>query len=501
MVAGREAGLLALAVLVGAGPALAETCDGGDALALNASVDFGEVVRAKAPAALFGFNVPWRDFQIGFWREGRVRPELIELLKPFKGATYRYPGGSPSNTFDWSMSRGPMADRKPVHADFGRRAKVEFGLAEFSRFLSDVDGQAILTANLTGTADTAGPLSAVADIASQFAAQVAAEFPLPCKAGASCRLLALELGNELDWPPYKMNGQDYGERAAAFRSAVAPKLAGVPWVVAGKTAAWERKDGSYEDFNRQVLAALAPGIEGLAIHPYYDGLPVPEMLRYVGKYLEAIHQVTPGGGVYVTEHARWPARPAQGPWEPTWYTTTSLGGALSTADFLLGLMPMQGVQAANWHALAAAGPWQLVRLGPDGNQLLPTALYWGLRVLRGGYLDDVVRLQYTATKQSRYSGGYDQRLVAMRGGARRSVLGINRAQQPLRLQLSIKNQAAGAATGNLAWVSAGSVEAQNTAAEPGAVKAATRAWRSAPADGPTSVCIPPLSIFAIDIAP
>src|SRR5690606_18530967 len=43
-------------------------------------------VRTTPPLQLFGFNLIWDRFQAGYWRNGRVRPEVVEWLKPFRGA-------------------------------------------------------------------------------------------------------------------------------------------------------------------------------------------------------------------------------------------------------------------------------------------------------------------------------------------------------------------------------------------------------------------------------
>ena len=495
--------LIALLALLAVSNARAEASEasacGRIAATVEAVVDFSTVVRSETPPALFGFNVPWRDFQVGFWRQGRVRPELIDLLKPFAGAGYRYPGGTPSNNFDWTQTRGPLASRRPVHADYGRRVPVEFGLAEFADFLRLVDGQAMLTANLTGIEDSTPSLEAMKPDAMTFARQVRAEFDWPCKNGASCRLQALELGNELDWPPHRLSGRAYADRANAFRSEVNSQFPGITWVAAGRTAPWEKKGEPVDEFNRTVLMAMGDGVGGLAIHPYYDGIPVPDALRYVRRYADAVNQVTPRGGVYVTEHARWPAKPIAGDWRQNWYTTTSMGGALSTSDFLLGLMPMSTVKGAHWHALSAAGPWQLVRVDPATDKLVPTALYWALRVLREGFLADVVDLRYTATNQSGYRGGYDQRLIAMSGSGTRRILGVNRGQVPLLLKVSQSAKAGPLVAEKLRWVGAESVDEQNLPEAPTRIQAKGRSISPSDQPGDAAVCVPPLSVFSLTL--
>ena len=44
----------------------------------------------------FGFNLEWVDFQQDMWDATnlQVKPAVVDWLKPFAGAVYRYPGGT-----------------------------------------------------------------------------------------------------------------------------------------------------------------------------------------------------------------------------------------------------------------------------------------------------------------------------------------------------------------------------------------------------------------------
>ncbi len=147
-----------------------------------------------------------------------------------------------------------------------------------------------------------------------------------------------------------------------------------------------------------------------------------------------------------------PRCPPSGQWKDNWYEATSLGGAISSADFLLGLMPMRAVAAANWHALATVGPWQLVRVDRSSDKLIPSPVYYGMSVLRQAYLDHVVRVDYKPTQDANYSGRYDQRIVAMRSACRRrvSLLAVNRSPHPVTLQVEWAGGRRGAGKAQLA---------------------------------------------------
>jgi alpha-N-arabinofuranosidase len=501
-----ESSRLAAACLLSLGAAAAwpQACEQPDALKLRATVTADQVQRANAPRELFGFNVPWRDFQMGYLQgDGEVRSELIELLKPFKGALYRYPGGTPSNWFDWGdATRGPREKRIALHADYERYAKADFGPDEFARFVQAVDGRAILTLNLMGPYKKPLPATGLKGPSRQFAEVVKSTPGFGCAGGKGCRVMALELGNELDWEPYKIGAAEYVQRAEAARAEVNDVLPDAVWVAHGRSAPWGLAAEDTAAFNKELARALAPRVQGFAIHPYYDGIDVPSAIGYVRSFGDTWKAVRPDAQVYVTEHARWPAEPPKGSkakWQDNWYQASGLGGAISTADFMLALMPMTYVAAANWHALATQGPWQLVRRDTGSNRLFASPIYWGMRVLRDAYLDDVVKLEYQPTKAARYGGGYDQRLVAMRGAdGRVSVLGINRAQQPMALDIDwagAKRRASGRA--QLRFITAENTSIDNDAAQPRKVEMQTQAASVAADRKRSSWCVPPRSVFSI----
>jgi hypothetical protein len=470
----------------------AQACAAAGALPLSVKVGDGPALRAQAPKALFGFNVPWRDFQLAFLRGGQVRPEVIEWLKPFGGAVYRYPGGSPSNWFDWNDALGDMASRKPLHADHNRFARVEFGVTEFVQFLERVDGEAVLTVNLVGPYKQ---LRAAAELHSDGAAFAGLVGKLPafeCRSGSRCRLFAVELGNEVDWEPHAIGAADYVQRAASFRAGIGSALPNARYIANGRTAPWDKRAADYKRFNDVVAIGLAGQVAGLAVHPYYDGISVSRALQLVDEFAAVGDKGAPA--VFVTEHARWPAQPLVGEWRQNWYQTTSLGGAISTADFLLGLIARPAVQLANWHALAGIGPWQLFEWDQKSDALTPSALYWGMRLLREAYLDDVLRSEFRSHQPARYGGGYDQRLVTMRSadGKRLSVLGINRAETALNVSFEWPRGMQPRAL-SLQWIGGGSVDSHNTAASPMQVVP----LNAKPTAAERLFCVPGNSVFAI----
>jgi hypothetical protein len=248
-----------------------------------------------------------------------------------------------------------------------------------------------------------------------------------------------------------------------------------------------------------LAKSLGPRVQGIAIHPYYDGIDVPEAIGYVRAYAKTWADLRPDAEVYVTEHARWPSKPKTGKWQDNWYQATGLGGAISTSDFMLAMMPMSSVVAANWHALSAQGPWQLVRSDRASGRLFPSPVYWGLRVLRDAYLDQVIKIDYTPTRDSNYSGGYDQRIVAMRSssGGAVSLLAVNRSPRPV--SLVVDWGAAGkrkAGRAELRWISGSSVSMDNTAEQPQAIVMNERK-QAVEARSTSTWCLPARSVFSV----
>jgi len=431
-----EAAIFWTALSVSTG-VLADECQSGDVQEVSIEVDTSKVIRADAPKELFGFNLPWRDFQLGYFRAGTVRPELLEWLAPFKGASYRYPGGTPSNWFEWRKSVGPIAQRTVVHADFERYAVPAFGLAEFADFVTAVKGRALLTLNLVGPYKNVQSPEVVATDTLEMLSYVKSQTSFGCVGGAGCSVMAWELGNELDWAPFLWPATAYLKRAGAVVSAVSPVMPEVTWVANGKTSPWDARSANYASYNQTLASGMADKVQGIAVHPYYDGISVPSAAKYVADYGKTWAAARAGAKVFVTEHARWPAQPANARWESNWYQATGLGGAISSVDFLLGILGNAQVASANWHALGVEGPWQLIRWNKTNDFLYPSPVYWGLRTVREAYLEHVVQTRYSQPAGASYTGGYDLRLVGMSSASAQSasVIGINRNAKPYKLRI------------------------------------------------------------------
>lgn len=412
-------------------------------------VDPNVVIRNNVPPALFGFNMPWINFQRGYWRNQQVRPEIIAWLKPFKGATYRYPGGDISNWFEWHKAVGPRASRGKQHTNFNNYANAEFGLDEYLDFVKAVNGLPLLTLNLKGTKqetwDDKAALKSNLDWMQYVInreGKVGTGNLTYCQPVIKCPVKWWELGNELDLGDDAWTSERYVSRSKIVGTRMLSLDPQIELIAQMTTSPWGKgRRPNASAFNNTVGAGLSHIVKGYAYHSYYDGVSIPE----INQHLEnAVNNLIPHSrglppSIFVTEHARWPEKPVFGEWQKNWAQTGDLGGAISTADYLLSQMALPNVHAMMWHELGAWGPWQLFYVDPT-DKAYPNVVYWGMRVLRDGFLDDSLQINVTSSNISAYKGGYDVRAVFMQDDTRSrySLMAVNRANAEIKAKIRVK---------------------------------------------------------------
>lgn len=496
------AGLLlcALGAQASAQTAMPASCP-ADARVQPVQIRSATVLRAAVPPALFGFDLPWYDAQIGYVRHGALRPELVEWLKPFKGAMYRYPAGSTS--FEWRRAIGPLAQRSRIGEQYvpDGAAVAELGPEEFLRLMGQVEGQPLWMLNLLGPKGRLWSTPEMLRDNLDYAQWIQTNTPRLCPRPGPCHQAAYELGNELDWPPVNWTPAQYAERALPLLQGLRRAQPQARLLVLGQTAPWDARSQTRErsSFDTELAAQLAAQSDGVTIHPYYDGHSVKVMNEFIDRLAQRYRAHNPAQQVYVTEHARWPSQPLIGRWEDNWYQASGAGGGVSSADFLLSLMPKATVGAAMWHALGVQGPWQLIKWDRRSDTLYPSPTYWALRVLREGLLDDAVQVQPALVAGTRYSGGYDLRLVAMRGsGARASLLGVNRSDRAYWMRASIDGQPLDGERLTLRRLVADARGSDNTDEDKQRFGMQQQSGREALGPGGL-VCVPPQSVFSLSL--
>lgn len=383
----------------------------------------------------FGFNLEWVGFQEDLWdrQAMSVRPEVVGALRAFRGAAYRYPGGTVANYFDWRASVGPQLARPSRRAvDWKGPLATSFGFHEYLKFLSEVNGQVWLVTNLYGVFEGESDLGELTAQAGQWSNAVR---------GAGAQALRWELGNELDRDRYQWSAEKYTTRAHKVADAIRTNDPTARFVALLQD--YDAQPGiSAQSYNTQVALAMSVLSPDYALHLYYDGSPggppIPHRLRHLCTSARAVEA---GSGkqvdIWITEHARWPSgRTTDKDWKQNWPKATNLEGAISVADMVIALSQAPGVKGAFLHSLSGTtNPWPLFHRTSSG--LRPSAVYWALRVLRESLLDEVIETRTSSRNDSGYAGGYDMRASVMADVGRRkfAVWATNRMGQEVKFHL------------------------------------------------------------------
>lgn len=407
-------------------------------------IDAAKRIKNLTPQ-FFGFNIEWVEFQLSLWDSAgkRVAPQLIEFLSAFPGAVYRYPGGTVANYFDWHAAVGDMANRRPQQVVSWRGPLVaEFGPAEFLTFVQAVNGQPWYVLNLYGRMQAEWPQSEIAKEARELARALDQE-----RQKGLPRIYRWELGNELDRDRFLWRPEKYADVASAVFAELSKAVQNFQAVALSQDwdAAKKRHGLTASEYNRYLGGALSGKVAEFASHHYYDGKPwgppVPHQLRQHCRSLGALrHSSASATAIWVTEHGRTPeGTPADKDWQRNWPQTASLAAAISVADMLIALSQDPSVKGAFIHALhATKGPWPLFhRHGTS--EVVPSAVYWALRILREALREHVLATRVDSANSSGYEGGYDLRAVALgdASGRQLSVWLVNRASRPIRVTLHI----------------------------------------------------------------
>lgn len=406
----------------------------------------------------FSFNLEWLEFQAGLWDPtlkdasgavvGGVRAEAVKYLKTnFPGAYYRYPGGSNSNYFDWSVAVGPMAAR-PIkkQVTWANPLVTRFGPDEYLKFVRDVGGQGWYVANLFGTlkADGTGVEQPGAILAAS-AGKLAAYMKKARDSGMPA-VQRWELGNELDRAPISWQPEKINANAAAVQAAVLANDPGAKFVSFMQEYP-ALPTVTMSTFNLKVATSLKTSVSDFAMHLYYDGEPNGQPINQ--KFFavcRAINSAKSAGvanpTIWVTEHARVPPGAfAKADWSDVWPQTADITAAIGVADFVLAAALTPEVKGNFLHAMhAARGPWPTFHQALTvGGEVYPSAVSLALAALRGTMLPVVLESATTSKNVAAYGGGYDFRAVTMSDVARSkfAVWAINRSTSRISVKFKL----------------------------------------------------------------
>lgn len=459
-----------------------------------------QVIRQLKPE-FFGFNLEWVDFQQDMWdaKTMQVKPAVVEWLKPFRGASYRYPGGTGSNHLNWRDTVGEQSTR-PVtqRVDWLGPIAPQFGFDEYLNFIESVNGSAWYVLNIHGDYNGERPVSIMAKDAADLVSYAAKR-----ASSGKPAILRWELGNELDrykWPPSK-----YSKIASQVIAAIKARQPNTKFV--GMLQDWPaQKAFTMSEYNRLVISDLRPKVQEFAHHLYYEEqswVSVNERLAQACRSGEDAKVVGLNNATFwMTEHARGlPAITTMEEWKRTWPSSSSLESALVVAESYIAATQLPEVQGMHLHSLGTAhGPWPLFNASKDS--LHPSAVYWGLRILRDSMLPNVLLSTVQSRNDEKSIGDHDVRATLLTDSARQNyaVWAVNRSGSASKLSLTIPALSGKSLSTRFTSISDSNKKANNYAIANNVAPQKTELVVTFNAMGNAEVVLPPYSVSALSMS-
>lgn len=449
----------------------------------------------SAHSGLLGHNIPASDWH-GFSGKGQpflFDPESRQFLKSWEPLTHAFPlrvmRYHCGNKYPWKNTVGNVSGRKQVdHDQWKGKYRTEAGLDEFLQWIETLPqpSEASLIAS---------PLRPVQEIADLVAYCNSTSGPMAEWRAANghpkpYNIRYWELGNEVDWtgredlnvmrddtPPEKKNRLRVSEYVRECKLRIDAMRQVDPTIkiyAHAKTAPWFVSNPNWPEWHQAVLREIGGDIDGIVIHPYYDGYPVPMVLRSVDKIITDIRELGPKDrqlSVWVSEHSRWVNYEKLDERPQSW----GLQGAISAGDFLISLFERPEVSLANYWCYAHRGPWRVLNANweGDGQQKFGTGAFWLYLLMNRAYAPEVQSLRVDHSRWQQNPEGYSYTVSAMLfrdpATGRKSIVAVNRSsEQSFDLMLPTSLISSGRVTRIV--LTAESLKSTNIPATPDAVK-------------------------------
>lgn len=358
------------------GCAQAQTPNNDHAIALTA-----KSTKTSIPMRmnLLGHNIPAIDWhgqiqkrQPFFWDESRqtITQKSHELVSKFPLHLLRFHA---ENHYAWKQMVGPVDQRTPIEHHFDHSFyRTNPGFADYLSWASSLRNRPELSM-------IASPLRPIIELAELVAYCNQTSSPmaqLRAKHGHPKPYFVKhwEMGNELDWRG--RTGRDITDQnkyqktlgritVDRYIELLKPRIATMKQVdpdiliyAHAKSAPFFSQNPNWPNWHRKIIKQLGDQIDGIIIHPYYDGYTVTTCMQSIDALASDIAaSQSPHLKIWVNEHARWVNFKTKRPWSDSW----NLQGAISTTDFLIHLIQRPQVAAANYWALAHQGPWRMIQ--------------------------------------------------------------------------------------------------------------------------------------------
>lgn len=398
-------------------------------LSIDESVQVGPVDRR-----LLGVAYSWSTVNT-YLHEHKLREPFIAAFAGLHLPINRI-GGAEGQAFKWKQSVGPIDQRTPQKIEpwFNAPVVQQCGPLEWVQALTAIDPKAEFVIALNLLTDTPEDH---ADLVELLTTRVG-ENPNGGAAWAEVRAAAglvepiavpmWELGNENDWAGQKksISPEDYVARCKASIAAIRTVDPGARFAAHAAGAPHNTTNprpfaGSWHVWHRLVLRELAPDIDYLVFHPYYNHGGVAEQESFIAEIRADILSMTGSDRIklFFSEHAVWPSELRN---REKWPTTHNLRASLLTGQFLVDQLRHPGSIAAVWSM--NAGPWGMFY--PDGKGgVYTTGIADLLRVLNHGLGDMLLDFELLGERTRSEGHGTTLASAVMRAGAGVNVILIN----------------------------------------------------------------------------
>jgi len=308
-----------------------------------------------------------------------IRKDYLLLFKDYPLNLVKWAGG-PANWYQWKRSIGDINERKPQEIP-GRLwdKQVELGIVEFIKSVKLINPKAkfmwvvnIMTDKPEDNADLVEFLKG--DKRTKWGKR---RIELGIK--EPVEVIAYELGAELDTT---LTLDEYIKRCKETIKEIRKIDQNAKFIAFAGTAPhdpeWDKKRtcGKWENWHRKVIEELKDDISYITFHFYY-GPPLSDMEKYINIITNDIKKITGEEKIKICigEHGVWPGwEDRTKPWSTYWYKTHSLNGCLLTAEAIIRMLNRKDVEIANYHNFSS-GPWGLVYLDKEKNNLYTTGIY------------------------------------------------------------------------------------------------------------------------------
>lgn len=366
------------------------------------TVNEGRVVKAFS-YDLFGLNHNWTGSDLALMilsnKTPVIRGSYLPLMEGMSMPLNRM-SGTVSQVFKWKEAIGSYTNRAVQQNEWGQDIQYKLGPVEWIKSVQAVDHQAAFTWTFNMMSDSPQDCADLVEFLTgdptnnpnggiNWAQERVNNGLTP-----PVNMRLWELGNEMDWKHTGLTKEEYVERCKTIIAAVRAVDSNAVFAAHAKTAAYT--DSNWRDWHHFVLENLGDDLGYMVIHLYYNGYPVAKLENeYIRVLAQDIIDVTGSDHIkiYVSEHAMWPLSGTDSfeRSKPSWRVSHALTGCLATGEWFNRMLNTPEVVAMSYHCFSS-GPWGLIFLDEQADQLYSTGMLELFRLFNGIHGENVVEI-------------------------------------------------------------------------------------------------------------